>query len=120
MKNILVIGAGRSAVSLIKYLIDNALKYNWIVTVADFLEESAKKAVHGSKIANGISLDVNNDQHRVSLITKSDIVISMLPASMHLIVAKDCIRLKKNLITGEYKKYYKLVPYYLKTFLHTH
>ena len=36
MKKILVIGAGRSAVTLIKYLLDNAEVNNWQVTVADF------------------------------------------------------------------------------------
>ena len=32
----------------------------------------------------------------------SDIVISMLPARMHIEVVKDCIRLKKDIITPSY------------------
>ena len=36
MKKILVIGAGRSSTSLIKYLLDNSSKENWSVTVVDF------------------------------------------------------------------------------------
>ena len=36
MKNILVIGAGRSAVTLIKYLLDNSLSNNWKVIEAYF------------------------------------------------------------------------------------
>ena len=45
MKNILVIGAGRSAVTLIKYLLDKSVTNNWQVTVADFSEDLAKEAV---------------------------------------------------------------------------
>ena len=44
MKKILVIGAGRSAVTLIKYLLDNAKVNNWFVTVADFFEDLSKEA----------------------------------------------------------------------------
>ena len=36
MKNILVIGAGKSAVTLINYLLNESAKNNWFVTVADF------------------------------------------------------------------------------------
>ena len=36
MKNILVIGAGRSATSLISYLLNNKNENNWFVTVGDF------------------------------------------------------------------------------------
>jgi saccharopine dehydrogenase (NAD+, L-glutamate forming) len=36
------------------------------------------------------------------MIEKCDLVISMLPAFMHMLVAKDCIRLKKHLVTPSY------------------
>ena len=42
MKNILLIGAGRSASTLIKYLLDNSSKESWKVTVADIALELAK------------------------------------------------------------------------------
>ena len=35
MKQVLVIGAGRSATSLINYLLEKAEIYNWHITVAD-------------------------------------------------------------------------------------
>ena len=44
MKKILVIGAGRSAVTLIKYLLDNSIANIWQVTVADFSIELAELA----------------------------------------------------------------------------
>ena len=42
MKNILVIGSGRSAVTLIKYLLYNTEVNNWFVRVADFSLELAE------------------------------------------------------------------------------
>ena len=102
MQNILVIGAGRSAVTLIKYLLDNSIENNWFVTVADFSENLAKKAVDGHVRGSAIFFNVMNDNQRFSEISNTDIVISMLPAAMHIIVAKDCVKLKKNLVTASY------------------
>jgi len=102
MKKILVIGAGRSAVTLIKYLLDNAKANNWFVRVADFLEDSAKQAVANHSSGKAIFFNVTDDMQRESEISDSDIVISMLPTRMHILVAKDCVRLGKNLVTASY------------------
>ena len=102
MRNILVIGAGRSAVILIKYLLDNSQENNWLVTVADFSEELAKEAVANYKNGKAIFLNVTDQKKREEEIDKADIVVSMLPASMHITVAKDCVRLKKNMVTASY------------------
>ena len=102
MKKILVIGAGRSAVTLIKYLLDHSTANNWQVTVADFSQDLAKQAVENHPNGSAIFFNVTDDNQRVSEISNADIVISMLPASMHITVAKDCIRLKKHLVTASY------------------
>ena len=102
MKKILVIGAGRSAVTLIKYLLDNAEANNWSVTVADFLEELVKQAVNNHPNAKAIFFNVTDVVQRENEITAADIVISMLPPSMHIMVAEDCVRLGKNLVTASY------------------
>ena len=102
MKKILVIGSGRSAVTLIKYLLDNAEGNNWQVTVADFSEELAKVAVANHSSGKAIFFDVTDDKQRQTEIENTDIVISMLPASMHIVVAEDCVRLCKNLVTASY------------------
>lgn len=102
MKNILVIGAGRSAVILIKYLLDNALENNWLVTVADYSESLAKKAIGNHQNGKALHFNANNDIQRNNIIKSSDIVISMLPASMHILIANDCVRFGKNLVTASY------------------
>ena len=102
MKKILVIGAGRSAVTLIKYLLDNSAANNWLVTVADFSIELAEKAVANHENGKAIFFNVTDEKQRKTEIGNADIVISMLPASLHITVAKDCISLVKNLVTASY------------------
>ena len=102
MKKILVIGAGRSATTLISYLLDNAVSNNWMITIADYSEDLAKQAVGNSVNAKAIFFNVIDERQREEEITIADIVISMLPASMHILVAEDCVRLKKNLVTASY------------------
>ena len=102
MKKILVIGAGRSAVTLIKYLLDNSIANNWQVTVADFSIELAETAVANHENGKAIFFNVTDEIQRKTEIGNADIVISMLPASLHITVAKDCISLGKNLVTASY------------------
>jgi saccharopine dehydrogenase-like NADP-dependent oxidoreductase len=102
MKKILVIGAGRSAVTLIKYLLDNSAANNWLVTVADFSIELAEKAVANHENGKAIFFNVTDEKQRKTEIGNADIVISMLPARLHITVAKDCISLVKNLVTASY------------------
>ncbi|MFI5164820.1 MAG: saccharopine dehydrogenase NADP-binding domain-containing protein, partial [Bacteroidia bacterium] len=102
MKNILLIGAGRSASTLIKYLLDNSQTENWQITVADISMELAKQKIGNHPNAKAIALDMNNESRRAEEIAKADIVISMLPATLHFPVAKECLKQKKNLVTASY------------------
>ena len=102
MRNILIIGAGRSATSLIKYLLDKSEKEDLFITIGDLSIESAQKFSNGHPNAKGIKLDVFDAPQRSQAIKFSDIVISMLPARFHIEVAKDCILYKKHLVTASY------------------
>ncbi len=102
MKNILIIGAGRSTTSLINYLIANAEVYDWHITVADADLDLVNRKVKGHARATGILLDVNDAISRVNAVSKADLVVSMLPAHMHVPVATDCIALGKHMVTASY------------------
>jgi saccharopine dehydrogenase-like NADP-dependent oxidoreductase len=102
MKNILIIGAGKSSSSLIKYLLDTSDKENLQLTIADISTENAEKLINNHKNGKAIILDVFNKEQRESLIEKSDLVISMLPARFHNQVAKDCITFGKHMVTASY------------------
>ena len=102
MRQILLIGAGRSSFSLINYLLQNASAQDWTVTVADVSEESAKQKISGHTHGRAIRFDIHNEKQRMDEISKSDIVVSLLPAHLHLAVAEECVRQKKNLVTASY------------------
>jgi saccharopine dehydrogenase (NADP+, L-glutamate forming) len=102
LKNILVIGAGRSASSLIKYLLEHSTAENWSVTVGDVSLELVKQKTNNHPNARAIVFDITNDQQREDEIKRADMVISMLPATMHMNVARDCVRFKKHLATASY------------------
>jgi len=102
MKNILIIGAGRSSISLIQYLLDHAVEEKWFITVADADLNLATQKVNGHQMGRGIWLDVQKPNDRKEIIARADIIVSLLPAHLHLKVATDCIKLKKHLITASY------------------
>ena len=102
MRNILIIGAGRSASSLIKYLLDKSSEENLHIIVADVNLDSAKSKINQHKNATAIALDIFKEEERKSAIKKADIVVSMLPARMHLEVAKDCLLFGKSMVTASY------------------
>ena len=102
MKNVLIIGAGRSASSLIKYLLEKSESEQLHLTIGDLSLELAQRKTLGHKNATAIALDIHNTDQRQNEIQKADIVISMLPAHMHIEVAKDCITFKKHMVTASY------------------
>jgi saccharopine dehydrogenase (NAD+, L-glutamate forming) len=102
MRNILIIGAGRSTTSLIRYLIEKSSSENLHITIGDISLESAQKLTKNHPNAKGILLDVFNKKQREEAVKSADIVISMLPARFHIEVAKDCISYGKNLVTASY------------------
>ena len=102
MQNILIIGAGRSATYLIEYLLKTAESENWSVTLADSVLALAQEKIAKSKIATAVELKIENEILRKELISKSTVVVSMLPAHMHMDVANDCVALGKHLVTASY------------------
>ncbi|UOK43432.1 MULTISPECIES: saccharopine dehydrogenase family protein [Flavobacterium] len=102
MRNILIIGAGRSASSLIKYLLEKSETEKLHITIGDLSLELAQKKTQNHKNASAIALDIFNENQRKKEIQKADIVISMLPAHLHIEVAKDCITYKKHMVTASY------------------
>ncbi len=102
MRNILIIGAGQSASSLIQYLLDKSQSENLFITIGDIAIGSAQKFTKGHPNAKGILLDVFDKEQRESAVKNCDLVISMLPARFHIEVAKDCITFRKNLVTASY------------------
>jgi saccharopine dehydrogenase-like NADP-dependent oxidoreductase len=102
MRNILLMGAGKSATSLIRYILDQAIRLDVQLTIADQSEEQARKKLGNHPSGRVLQLDVNNANARQRAISEADVVISMLPATLHMLVAADCLNYGKHLATASY------------------
>ena len=102
MKTIVLIGAGKSATVLIDYLIAEAETNNWKFIIADSNRKQILLKTNNSPFAEAIQLDVTNEKQRGELIQKAHVVISMMPPTLHFLVAKDCVEYRKHLLTASY------------------
>jgi len=102
MRNILVIGSGQSSSSLITYLLKKSFSENLHITVADVSLELAESKVKNHENGNAMALNILNEAERKEAIKNANIVVSMLPAHLHINVAKDCLEFGKNMVTASY------------------
>jgi saccharopine dehydrogenase-like NADP-dependent oxidoreductase len=102
MRRILIIGAGRSASSLIRYLLLKSESENLHIIVADLSLALAERKTENHPNATPIALNIFEVEERKAAIENASIVISMLPAYLHIEIAKDCLEFKKHLVTASY------------------
>jgi len=102
VKKIFVVGAGRTAISLISYLTERAKERNWFITVGDQSLELAKQKTAGLPNTKAIQFDVFNARQRKREVSKADVVVSLLPQTLHVKLVDDCIENKVNLLTASY------------------
>lgn len=102
MKSILVLGAGRSSSSLITYLLQYAPVHDWHVTVGDLSQTAAATHVGQASRGTAIPFDISAVDESRAVIASADVVISLLPATLHPAVAALCLQEKKHLLTASY------------------
>lgn len=103
MQTILILGTGKSAIYLIEYLIGTAEAKNRQIILADISEEIAAEKSGDSPFVTAKAINLKDKENRQSLLQLADVVISMLPAFLHPLIAKDCLELKKHLFTASYE-----------------
>ena len=101
-KVILVLGAGRSSSSLIAHLLGQADQERWEIHVGDLSLEAAQSKVGDHPRGHAFQLASDGVADRNACIAQADLVISMLPAFMHVDVAKVAIEAGVNVITPSY------------------
>jgi saccharopine dehydrogenase-like NADP-dependent oxidoreductase len=102
MRTILILGAGLSSNSLIKYFLDHSKKHQWRIRVGDIQPEKAVEIIQGHPHGEAFKFDVHQVEQRQEEIKGSDIVVSLLPARMHHLVAETCVDLGRNMVTASY------------------
>lgn len=102
MKTVLILGAGLSSNMLIRYFLERAASLNLYLRIGDISEALAAEKIRGFAHCEAFAFDIYNEYQRSHEISGADIVISMLPARMHHLVAHACIQHKKNMVTASY------------------
>ena len=98
-KRVLILGAGLVSQPIIDYLLE---KTDFELTVADILEENAVKAIGQNPRARASALDVNDTEVLGELIAEADLVVSLLPYTLHPIVARHCLDARKHMVNASY------------------
>jgi len=102
MQTILIAGAGKSSYYLIHYLLTQAQRQKWKVIVADGNIDAIKEKTKNHPSAEVAAFDITNNTEREILVRRADIVISLMPPHLHILLAKDCLKHKKHFITSSY------------------
>lgn len=101
-RKILVIGAGKSASYLLHYLLEHAQEQDLKLVIADREPAQLPPEVVNNERSEVLVLDIAQADARRAQVAQADLVISMLPPTLHLEVAKDCLQYGKNLVTASY------------------
>lgn len=102
MKQILILGAGRSSTTLIDHLLRVCPERGWGLTLGDLSLDLARQKIQRHDWARAIVFDVHDAAQRAREIGQADLVISMLPAMFHPLVAETCADQGKHLLTASY------------------
>ncbi|MFQ5790197.1 MAG: saccharopine dehydrogenase C-terminal domain-containing protein [Acidobacteriota bacterium] len=99
-RKVLTLGAGRVAKPLVDYFIDTC---GFQVTVADMVVSRAEKLVAGRSLGRAVSWSSHQEERLDELAREHDIVVALIPSTVHVPVARSCLRERKNMVTAAYE-----------------
>jgi saccharopine dehydrogenase (NADP+, L-glutamate forming) len=102
MQHILILGAGKSATILIEHLIRIAGEHDFFIHVADGQKAVAESKINGHARAAAYAVDPEDMDGLHALVSKADLVISMLPPPFHPLVVKACVKWGKHFLNASY------------------
>jgi len=98
MKKILILGAGFVSKPVVKYLVEK--KFD--VTLADIDLRKAQESAAQYPNVTPLQFDIKDEAMLSTLIENHNLIVSLLPAMFHPIVAEQCIECGKNMVTTSY------------------
>ncbi len=102
MKHIVLFGAGKSSTYLIEYLAAQLVPNGWRLTVLDADVNAALEKTGNAPNSYAAYVNVTDEADRRKWIAEADLVISLLPPTLHYQVALDCLSFSRNLLTASY------------------
>ncbi len=101
MKIVLVLGAGLVAGPAVRYLLDQP---DIEVRVADQVLDKAQALVGDHARGRALQTDAGDETGLADQVAAADIVISLLPWTLHPRIAALCLKYKKHMVTASYVK----------------
>ena len=101
MKQILILGAGLVARPAVHYLLQ---KNNVRVILADQALDKAAAIIGDHANGQTVQLDVADETQLDGQVQAADIVVSLLPWTLHPVIARLCLAHGKHLVTASYIK----------------
>ena len=101
-RTILVVGAGKSTSYLLDYLLEKSAEEQIHLNIGDLHPENIPDKFASHPNCTVFQLDIFNETERKKAVSEASIVVSMLPASLHINVAQDCLEFEKHFITASY------------------
>lgn len=98
MKKVLVLGAGLVSRPIVRDLLSHGIP----VTVADQARERAHALVAGVPHGRAAAFDADDDAALGALVRDADLVVSLLPYTRHVAVARHCLAHRRDLVTTSY------------------
>nr|CAB3219604.1 alpha-aminoadipic semialdehyde synthase, mitochondrial-like [Phallusia mammillata] len=97
---VLLLGSGFVSGPVVEYLTSHK---DTAVTVASAVQQELKQMSLKNKYINPVLLDVNKERQRLDELVKGhDLVVSLLPYTLHPDVTTLCIKHHKNMVTASY------------------
>lgn len=100
--HLLLLGAGKSSTTLIRYLAGICSSRNWKGTVADIDYKTVQQKLLPYPSLTPRSLNIENAVERRQLIGDASVVISLLPPALQTVVGEDCLLLGKHFLSASY------------------
>ena len=100
IKTIAIIGAGLMVKPIVDYFIE---KKAYRIFLLDQFVEKAIKIKADRPECTALEWKDNDTEQLDNVIKQADIVISMVPKVVHIIIAESCLKYKKNMITASYE-----------------
>src|ERR1700741_819679 len=102
MRSIVVLGAGRSSSALINYLLEYGVNQKISVVVGDVFEAAAQSRIGNHPSGRPVRFDIRDTAQSSATVSQADVVVSLLPANYHPVVAQLCLEHRKHLVTASY------------------
>ncbi|MCK4345698.1 MAG: saccharopine dehydrogenase NADP-binding domain-containing protein [Bacteroidales bacterium] len=100
MKKVLILGAGMVVKPIVEHLLDKGIH----VTVATRTKSKADAMIKGHPNGTSMAWTVDDQETLDGLVAQHDLTVSLLPYAYHVMVAKLCLKHKKNMVTTSYVK----------------